>query len=214
MENRPSILYSLDLVTQLPRDAIIKGCTGNMIGKGGNGQHLHGCRRLSTLKAKFAGASSAVSRALAAFVESELGREGLAADRVVMDYARLIAELRRLQGLNPEMAFAREAATRLARAGAPKLAARVRTLPSPVNGEDTAIPSGWLSACTVSSRYAFPWARVICGWRSSATAMSFTDRSAGRGIWRASECWSASAGHSGAALPRPGSCGSRKCSPS
>lgn len=60
-----------------------------MIRKGGNGQHLHGCRCLSTLKAKLAGASGGGSQALVAFVETELAREGLPADRIVTDFQKI-----------------------------------------------------------------------------------------------------------------------------
>lgn len=108
--------------------------------------------QLSTLKAKLAGTSGPVSDALVAFIDKVLGKEGLAAERVAADYARLIAELRRVQELNPELAFVREAAARLERAGASKLAARVRSLAAPQNGEDIAFPVTW--------RRAWTWARV------------------------------------------------------
>jgi very-short-patch-repair endonuclease len=108
--------------------------------------------KLSTLKAKLAGTSGPVSEALVAFIDKALGKEGLAAERVAADYAPLIAELRRIQGLNPELAFVREAAARLERAGAPRLAERVRSIPVPQNGEDTVFPVNW--------RRAWTWARV------------------------------------------------------
>ncbi len=108
--------------------------------------------QLSTLKAKLSGTSGPVSEALVAFVDKALGKQELAAERVAADYARLITELRRIQGLNQELAFVREAATRLERAGAPKLAARVRSVPVLHNGEDAAFPVGW--------RRAWTWARV------------------------------------------------------
>jgi very-short-patch-repair endonuclease len=108
--------------------------------------------QLSTLKAKLAGTSGPVSEALVAFIDKALGKEGLAAERAAADYARLIAELRRIQGLNPELAFVREAAVLLERAGAPRLAARVRSIAVPQNGEDTAFPVSW--------RRAWTWARV------------------------------------------------------
>jgi very-short-patch-repair endonuclease len=107
---------------------------------------------LSTLKEKLAGKSGPVSDALVTFVDEVLGRQGLPAERVAADYARLIAELRRIQGLNPELAFVREAAMRLERAGAPKLATRMRSLVLPHNGDDVAFPVSW--------RRAWTWARV------------------------------------------------------
>lgn len=108
--------------------------------------------QLSTLRAKLAGTSGPVSEALVAFIDKALGKEGFAAERVAADYARLIAELRRIQGLNPELAFVHEAAVRLERAGAPRLAARVRSVAVPQNGEDTAFPVNW--------RRAWTWGRV------------------------------------------------------
>lgn len=108
--------------------------------------------QLCTLKAKLAGTSGPVSKALVALIERAIGKDGLAAERVAAEYARLIAELRRIQGMNPALAFVREAAARLARAGAPKLAARVRSVAVSQNGEDTAFPVGW--------RCAWTWARV------------------------------------------------------
>ncbi len=107
---------------------------------------------LSTLKAKLAGATGPVAEALAAFIDKKLGQEGLASERVAADYARLIAELRRIQGLSPDLGFVREAAARLERAGAPKLAARVRSVVVPQSGEDTAFPVTW--------RQAWTWARI------------------------------------------------------
>ena len=108
--------------------------------------------QLSTLKEKLAGTSGPVAEELVAFIDTTLGKEGLAAERVAADYARLIAELRRIQGLNPELAFVREAVTRLEGAGAPRLAGRVRSIAVPQNGEDTAFPVSW--------RCAWRWARV------------------------------------------------------
>lgn len=107
---------------------------------------------LSTLKAKLAGTTGPLSEVLAAFIDKVLGKEGLAAERVAAEYARLLAELRRIQGLNLELSFVREAAARFERAGAPKLASRVRSVVVPYNGEDTAFPVTW--------RQAWTWARV------------------------------------------------------
>lgn len=108
--------------------------------------------QLSTLKAKLAGSSGPVSEALAKFIDEVLGKEGFAAERVAADYASLVAELRRIQSLNPELAFVREASARLERAGAPKLAARVRSIAVPEHGEDAVFPVSW--------RRAWTWARM------------------------------------------------------
>jgi len=108
--------------------------------------------QLTTLKSKLAGAAGPVSSALTAFLDKTLGKPGLASDRVAADYARLVQELRRIQALGPELGFVREAATRIERAGAAKLAARVRSVPVPRNAEDATFPVSW--------REAWTWARV------------------------------------------------------
>jgi very-short-patch-repair endonuclease len=102
--------------------------------------------QLSTLKAKLAGRSGPATDALVTFIDTVLGAEGLAAERVAADYARLLGELRRIQGLNAELAFVRDTAAQLERAGAPKLAARIRSVPVSPSGDDTACPSNWRRA--------------------------------------------------------------------
>lgn len=108
--------------------------------------------QLSVLKEKLAGATGPVSEALARFVDQVLGKEGLATERVAATYAQLLGELRRVQALNAELSFVREAAARLERAGAPKLAARLRSIPVTQHGDDSVFPATWRSAWT--------WARL------------------------------------------------------
>ena len=106
---------------------------------------------LSTLKAKLAGTTGPVSHALATFVDKTLGKPHRTAERVAADYARLVEEVRRVQALNSELSFVREAASRLAKAGAPKLAARIRSVAAS-GSEDSAFPVSW--------RQAWNWARM------------------------------------------------------
>lgn len=108
--------------------------------------------RLSMMKSKLAGTTGPVSEALASFIAEVLGKEGQTAERVTADYAHLLAELGRIRGLNPELSFVREAVARLERAGAPKLASRVRSVVVLHTGEDTAFPATW--------RQAWTWARM------------------------------------------------------
>lgn len=108
--------------------------------------------QLSTLQAKLAGTSGPVSKALTAFIDKKLGKPGLAAEGIAAEYARLIAELRRIQALGPDLGFVREAVGLLEAAGTPKLAARVRSIVVPHYGEDAAFPATW--------RQAWTWARV------------------------------------------------------
>ncbi|MCU0923728.1 MAG: AAA family ATPase, partial [Burkholderiaceae bacterium] len=104
--------------------------------------------QLATLKAKLAGTTGPVSLALTAFVDRILGDKVLPAERVAADFARLVQELRRIQALNADLGYVREAATRLEQAGAPKLAARVRSTPVPLAGEDAVFPVSWRQSWT------------------------------------------------------------------
>lgn len=108
--------------------------------------------QLATLKAKLVGMSGPVSEALVAFVDHELGKQGLAAERAAADYARLLAEVQRVQTLSAEFGFVRECAARLQKAGASKFATRIASVPVSSAGEDTAFPVDW--------RQAWTWARV------------------------------------------------------
>jgi very-short-patch-repair endonuclease len=110
--------------------------------------------QLSTLKEKLAGSSGPVSEKLAALVDEALGNEALAAERFAAEYAALLGELRHIKALNAELAFVSEAANRFAQAGAPKFAARIRSVPVAQTGEDAAFPLNW--------RMAWTWARVKC----------------------------------------------------
>jgi very-short-patch-repair endonuclease len=110
--------------------------------------------QLSALKATLAGRSGAVSSALTAFIDNDLGRPDLPTERAAAEYARLLAEMRRVHALAPQLAELRALAARMEQAGAPRLAARLRTLPVPAHGEDTALPADW--------RRAWTWARVKC----------------------------------------------------
>ncbi len=69
----------------------------------------------------------------------------------VAQYAELIEELRRVAALGSYLAFVGDAANRLEAAGAPKMAARVRSVPVSSSGEDTTFPTTW--------RDAWNWAR-------------------------------------------------------
>lgn len=108
--------------------------------------------QLATLNAKLAGSSGPISKALIEFVDEILGQQEISPERIAADYANLLVELRRIQGLSPELAFVRETSTRMVRAGAPKLAGRVRSITVPNSGEDTVLPVTW--------RRAWTWARV------------------------------------------------------
>jgi very-short-patch-repair endonuclease len=108
--------------------------------------------QLSDIQEKLAGKSGPVSEALRAFVTDTLGNENVSRERASAHYAELIEELRRVAGLASDLSCVSDSATRLEAAGAPKLAARVRTIPVASSGEDTTFPTTW--------RDAWNWARV------------------------------------------------------
>lgn len=112
----------------------------------------HAAAQVSVLREKLAGASGPVSAGLISFLDHELGNEGLAADRVEAHYGTLIAELRRIAALGPELSYVRDAARRLETSGAPRLAGRVRSSPVLQTGEDGVFPVSW--------RRAWTWSRI------------------------------------------------------
>lgn len=89
---------------------------------------------------------------LRAFVDRVLGQPTLAPLAVAGQYAGLIAELDRQSGLAPHFAIIRDGARRLAAAGAPRLALRVRSMAVNGAGEDRGFPSTW--------REAWNWSRI------------------------------------------------------
>ena len=107
---------------------------------------------LSVLQEKLAGKTGPISEALRAFVEKELGVPGIPPERAAARYAEIIAELRRIAGLAVELSLVRDLAKRIEDAGAPKLAARIRSEPVQASGEDKVFPPTW--------RQAWNWARI------------------------------------------------------
>lgn len=113
--------------------------------------------QLATFREKLAGTSGPVSAALVAFIDRPLGApatdgQGCSSERVAAQYASLLAEVRRVQALAVGLLWVSEAAARIEQAGAPRLAARIRTEPVGATGEDAALPTTW--------RQAWTWARV------------------------------------------------------
>lgn len=108
--------------------------------------------QLTALQEKLVGKSGPIVDALWRFVRQELGNPELAQERVAANYANLVAELRRIAGLGVELSRVRDFAQRLEKAGAPKLAARVRSQAVAASGEDNAFPPTW--------REAWNWARI------------------------------------------------------
>ncbi|MFM0137834.1 AAA domain-containing protein [Caballeronia grimmiae] len=106
---------------------------------------------LSQLQERLAGKAGSVSTALQSFIDTQLGDPSLESARVAADYTQHVVELRRVTGLADVLARVKEAAARLAAAGAEKLAQRVMTVPA-TKSEDAAFPPDW--------RDAWNWARI------------------------------------------------------
>lgn len=107
---------------------------------------------LATLQEKLAGTSGPASEALRVFVENDLGAARLPVERAVAQYAELVSEVRRIEGLAHDLSVVNQLAGQVERAGGQKLAARIRSIPVEAFGDDKAIPTTW--------RDAWNWARV------------------------------------------------------
>ena len=107
---------------------------------------------LATLQEKLAGTSGPISVHLRRFVELQLGNPSLPVERSVAAYAELVSEVRRVESLSHNVGCINDLAGRLERAGAPKLAARARSVTVDSSGEDDVFPVSW--------RDAWNWARV------------------------------------------------------
>ncbi|MGH8777584.1 AAA domain-containing protein [Paraburkholderia sp.] len=121
-------------------------------------QHLsrvelaHAMTNLSILREKLAGIRGPVAERLRDFVENRLGEPTLLTEKAAADYAELVAELRRIEGLVNELEVVRTLSKKIETAGAMRLAARLRTVAVLAAGEDITWPANW--------REAWNWARV------------------------------------------------------
>jgi very-short-patch-repair endonuclease len=108
--------------------------------------------RLAQLTEKLAGYSGPVVDAMRSFIELSLGNGALSNASIASQYTELIAELRRIAGLASEIGCIQEGAQKIEEAGAPKLAARVRSVQVASAGDDETFPVTW--------RDAWNWARM------------------------------------------------------
>jgi len=107
---------------------------------------------LSILREKLAGTHGQVAERLRDFAENRLGEPTLLTEKAAAEYAELVAELRRIEGLVNELEVVRALSKKIETAGAMRLAARLRTVAVPAAGEDVTWPANW--------RAAWNWARV------------------------------------------------------
>jgi len=108
--------------------------------------------QLTTLQEELAGTGGPVSLALRFFSEQELGNAQLSTERAVSRYAELVQELRRVESLAHDIQVITASSECFERAGAPRLAARVRHDAVAPSGADMALPVLW--------RDAWNWARI------------------------------------------------------
>ena len=107
---------------------------------------------VSDFHGKLAAKSGPVSERLRSFVDNDIGNRALLPEEVAAGYVEIIAELRRIASLAAHLANVEDASRKIERAGAPKLASRVRSVPVARSGEDLGFPVTW--------REAWNWARM------------------------------------------------------
>lgn len=108
--------------------------------------------QLAILQEKLAGTSGPVAEQLRSFVDSQLGNPKVPTERAVAQYAELIGELKRIEALSGNFDLLGDLCHRIEVAGAPKLAARLRTKVREAFGDDDVLPVSW--------RDAWNWARL------------------------------------------------------
>jgi len=130
----------------------IEWVRGQLISHLTRAELAHAAMSLSALREKIAGCTGPVVEALQSFIDEDLGNETLDATKAASKYAELTSELRRIGGLAVELCTVRDFAKRIAESGAPRLAARIRTIPPERSGNDRVLPQNW--------RKAWNWARL------------------------------------------------------
>ncbi|WP_043113636.1 AAA domain-containing protein [Pseudacidovorax intermedius] len=108
--------------------------------------------QLAILQEKLAGTSGPVIDKLRGFIASMVGNPDVATERIAAQYAELIGEIKRIESLSSGLATVNDLCSRVANAGAPKWAARLRSEILPSAGDDTAMPANW--------RDSWNWARI------------------------------------------------------
>jgi hypothetical protein len=108
--------------------------------------------KLAILQEKLAGKAGPVVDGLRTFIHTQLGNPEVATERVVAQYAEVLAELRRIEALSSSLVAVDDLCGRLEQAGAAKWAARLRARVLDGSGDDEALPVSW--------REAWNWARI------------------------------------------------------
>lgn len=107
---------------------------------------------LTAFQKQLAGTEGAISQRLRDFASQMLGKQAFDAEQVADEYVQLMAELRRVQSLQPHLHLIQDVARRLCDAGAVRWADRVVSVPTKNSGDDETVPARW--------RKSWTWARV------------------------------------------------------
>ena len=109
-------------------------------------------RKLASIVRTLSNKSGPITQRLCLFLEKDLGDEQLSRKELAGRYADVLAEVRRLAGLQGDLETVRSAAEAFKRAGALNLADRIQDMPLMQSGEDPVFPATW--------RDAWNWARM------------------------------------------------------
>ncbi len=115
---------------------------------------------LGVLQAQLSGAGGSISARMRGFIDSQLGNPDAKVERVLARYGELLAELRGIEAMAPELETVRLLAQRIEDAGAVRLANRLRSVEISEGGDgihpvsDPALPADWREAWTWSRMHA------------------------------------------------------------
>lgn len=132
--------------------AELKGIRDQLLKHLSKAELARAATEFAMLREKLAGKTGPVSEQLRTFLHRTLGDPEIPSEEVVARYADLLAELARIAGLSNPLVVVRDLTSRLEKAGAEKLAARMRTTPMTTSGDDAIFPVNW--------REAWNWARM------------------------------------------------------
>ncbi len=107
---------------------------------------------LRMLQANLSDCSGDITEQLKIFAEKTLGNKELPQTKITADYADLIAELKRVNGLSSYLLTVSQLCKRIENAGGVKLAQKLRSETVDLSDQDLAFPLNW--------REAWKWARI------------------------------------------------------
>lgn len=106
----------------------------------------------SAIDEHLAGTSGPIAERLRGLVSNQIGQRSVTVAQMSGDYAGLLAELKRVHSLLPDLRTVADAVERIRAAGGVRWAHKLSSSPCPTAGDDTAFPVTW--------RAAWNWARL------------------------------------------------------